>query len=458
MIHNQQKKLTMKQIFLTIVAFAMCAGANAQTSFTLTQILDSARQNNIAIRQGQRDIAAAQETRRQAFTKNFPTVSALGGWFNSEKSIISSDVNIGKSLSANSDLYQALAAQLPAEALTALSSPISINLVKDGLLGGVTAVQPVFAGGRIINSNRLARVSEQVSGLRLRLSQDEVDKQAEAYFWQMVTLQEKMKTLLSVESLLADIHKDVDVSVRAGVTLRNDLLQVELRQNNIQSQKLKVNNGIMLVRLLLAQYCGLNDTAFVLKYDTTATAPLSLRQDHQAALPLTAEYQLLGKQVEAARLQQKLTLGQNLPSLGVGAGVNYNNVIHSRTNAMIFATLSVPISEWWGGTHAVRRSKIEYQKAVDAQTDQSQLLIIRMQNAWNNVVEAYKQLGIARRSIEQSTENLRLNRDFYRAGTTTMSDLLDAQYLYQQSMDQHTQAFADYQNSILAYRQAVGVH
>lgn len=445
----------MKKVFLiSIICVWGCTAASAQQVYSLQQILDSARAGNIAIRQGVRDIESARETRRQAFTKYFPTVSALGGWFNSAESVISSDVNLSKSIPAS--VTQALAQQLPAEAVAALSNPISVNLIKDGVLGGLTAVQPVFAGGRILNSNKLARVGEQVSGLRLRLSKNEVDKTAELYFWQLATLQEKMKTLNVVDTLLSDIHKDVDVSVRAGVTLRNDLLQVELRQNNIESQRLKLDNGIRLVRLLIAQFCGLRDTAFTLRYDTVATAPLSIRQDHLASLPLTAEYQLLGRQVEAARLQQKLTLGENLPSLSIGAGANYNNVIRSRTNAMVFATLTVPISDWWGGTHAVRRSRIEYQKAVDERKDQSQKLVIRMQSAWDDVVEAYKQLQIARRSIEQSRENLRLNRNFYQAGTTTMSDLLDAQYLYQRAQDTRVEAFADYQNAILRYRQSVG--
>lgn len=66
-----------------------------------------------------------------------------------------------------------------------------------------------------------------------------------------------------------------------------------------------------------------------------------------------------------------------------------------------------------------------------------------MQKAWNDVVEARQQLQIARHSIEQSEENLRLNRDRYRAGTCRMSDLLEAQLLYQQSCDKHTDAYAD---------------
>ena len=70
---------------------------------------------------------------------------------------------------------------------------------------------------------------------------------------------------------------------------------------------------------------------------------------------------------------------------------------------------------------------------------------------------ANQQLLIANRSIEQAGENLRLNRDYYRAGTSRMSDLLEAQLLYQQACDKHTDAFADHQNKLLEYRQAVGM-
>ena len=123
---------------------------------------------------------------------------------------------------------------------------------------------------------------------------------------------------------------------------------------------------------------------------------------------------------------------------------------------MVFATVSVPISDWWCGSHAIKRRKIEHQKAVEQLEDNSQLLQIRMQNAWNGVEESYQQLLLAQRSIELAAENLRLNRDYYKAGVTKMSDLLEAQLLYQQSLDKHTDAFADYQNKLLEYKQATG--
>ena len=143
--------------------------------------------------------------------------------------------------------------------------------------------------------------------------------------------------------------------------------------------------------------------------------------------------------------------------MAVGAGYNYHNLLdRDHSFGMFFATVSVPISDWWGGSHAIKRREIAYQQAQEQLADNAELLEIRMQNAWNKVEEAYQQLQLAQRSIEQAEENLRLNRDYYRAGTSRMSDLLEAQLLYQQSLDRRTDAFADYQNILLEYRQAIG--
>lgn len=422
-----------KTIAMAVIGLACCTTAGAQASYSLAQILDSARQNNISMRNADRSIASAREQRREAFTKYFPTVSGSALWFDASKSIISTEVSVPG------------VGSLP------------LDYIKNGVYGSVSAVQPVFAGGKIVNSNKLAKVGEESGRLQRQLSENDVEKSAELYFWQMVTIEEKLKTVAAIEKMLADIHKDVDVSVKAGVALRNDLLQVELRQNETESQKLKLNNGLSLVRMLLAQYCGLRDTSFLLNYDAKAASPVSLKRDHRQALPTTAEYQLLGKQVEAARLEKKIAVGQYLPSVGVGVGYSYSDLMDKgKNNGTVFATVSVPISDWWGGSHAIKRKKIAYQQALEEQEDKSQLLVIRMQNAWNDVEEAYKQLGIAERSIEQSAENLRLHRDFYDNGTATMSDLLEAQALYQQAQDSRTDAFGNYQNSILAYKQAVG--
>ena len=424
----------------------------AQT-YSLQQLKDSALHNNFAIRKARFDISAAQQQRREAFTKYFPNVSATGLWFNANKGMAQTTINPSEVLPQS--LAQAMAQQMPPQVLADLGNPINVSMMKNGTIGGVTAVQPVFAGGQIVNGNRLAKVGENVSRLQLQLSENEVEKTTEQYFWQLVSLQEKMKTVEAVEALLADIAKDVDVALKAGVAMRNDLLQVQLRQNDIASQKLTLRNATSVVKLLIAQYCCLSDTVFTL----VAPADEATDQLQGGAFNVqsTPEYQLLSQQVRATGLQHKMEVGKNLPSVGVGAGYNYHNLLdNNHTFGMIFATVSVPISDWWGGSHAIKRKKIEHEKAQAQLADNSELLRIRMQKAYNDVEEARQQLDIAQRSIEQADENLRLNRNFYQAGTSKMSDLLEAQLLYQQARDRQTDAVANYHNKLLEYRQAIG--
>lgn len=445
----------MKKVISIILFSAICAVCAAQPSYTLSQLRDSALASNISIRTARYDIQASDLQKEEAFTKYFPSVSATGVSFRADRSMLNETLKPSEMISP--DLAAFLASILPPDILTSLNNPISISMMKKGTIGSVIAMQPIFAGGQIINGNRLAEVGRQASRLQLNLAENEVEKTTEQYFWQLASLQEKLKTIETAISYVSDINKDVSVAVKAGVATKNDLLQVQLRQNELESQKLKVINGISLMKMLIGQFCGLNNTDFSIQFDSANPDDLPERLDHIQALFQTREYQLLEKSVEAARLQKKLAIGQYLPTVAVGAAYNYHNLLkNDRTFGMVMATVSIPITDWWGGSYQIKRKEIEVNKAIEQQQDKAAMLQIRMQNAWNKVEESYQQLHIAKRSIEQAEENLRLQRDYYKAGLTNMSDLLQAQLLHQQTLDRYTDAYSEYQMAIMDYRHSVG--
>ena len=186
-------------------------------------------------------------------------------------------------------------------------------------------------------------------------------------------------------------------------------------------------------------------------------SPQQLFVSPETALHQTNEYQLLDKQVEADQLQYKLSVGKNLPSVAIGGGYIYNHLMDKSQNNLVgMLTVSVPISSWWGGSHDMKRQKLQIANDIDDKQNQSEQLIIRMRKAWNDLNDAYKQVAIAQESIEQSEENLRLNTDYYQAGTSTISDVLDAQTLYQQSHDQYVESIAKYEVKKREYLQATG--
>ncbi len=428
--------------------------ANAQETLTLQQVKERALAHNINIRTADNAILQAREQKKEAQTLYFPQVSAVGMGFKSTTEIIKDDVKVADLLPSS------LAAAIPSSLASMLPSNISFGMIDKGVIAGVTAIQPVFTGGQIINGNKLAKVGVEVSELQKRVSANTVELTAEQYYWQIISLKEKQKTLETVSEMLKNLEKDADAAVKAGIGMRNDLLEVQLKQNEIESNKLKLENGLKLARMALAQYIGAEGDIDVSATVDAAALPAypMIKVDHSTAVAATSEYQLLQKNVDATSLQRKMEEGKRLPKVGVGVGYNYMNMGSGIKNnfGAVFATVTIPISQWWSGSYAVKRKKLAEENARQQLTDNAQLLEIRMQKNWNDVDNAYKQLVLAKKSIEQSEENLRLNRNFYHAGTVTMNNLLDAQQKYQQCRDQYTDAYATLQTKILEYEQSIG--
>jgi len=441
-------KNKMKKIFALFIGCVCCGvTATAQTAYSLDQLKQLAVENNYSLRSARNAIQQSKEVKSEALTKFFPQISATGLGFQNNKPMIDLDI----------DVPDAFAAIIPQGMI-----PANISLMKKGIYGSVAAVQPVFMGGQIINGNKLAKVGIEASELQMEVSVDQVELTTEQYYWKVVSLKEKLQTLTAVRDMLEQLEKDVANSVRVGAVNRNDLLQVQLRKGEVESTIAEAENGLNTVRQLLAQHVGKSDEAIDvtipegLASTTVPALPIALRQNHQDVLAATPQYRLLEKNVESKHLQHAMAVGKNLPSVGVGASYSYNDWFGKNTNAMVFATVSVPISGWWGGSHNIKKSSLALEDAKEQLQDNGQKLIIRMNNAWGAVETSHKKLQIAHDAIEQADENLRLNRDYYRVGSTKMSDLLLAQEQYQQARDRFADAYADFQTKQLEYRQATG--
>lgn len=444
----------MKKNIIVAALFLSGLTASAQQVLTLQQIKEQALAHNISIRTAEGAVREAREQKKEAFANYFPQVSATGMGFKTNTNMLKTSINTA------SVLPSSLASVLPPALLSAIPPELSFSMLDRGLMAGVAAVQPLFAGGRIINGNKLARAGVEVSEIQKQMSENNVELTATQYYWQIISLKEKQRTLDAVDAMLRQLEHDATMAVKAGVGMRNDLLQVQLRQNEVESNRIKLDNGLRLARRMLAQYIGAEGEIDVNDTVNTASMPPFLIQEvnNYDAVAATPEYKLLQKNVEVTRLQKQMEIGKNMPSIGIGATYSHYNMAEGMKNTfgMVFATVTVPISQWWGGAHAIKRRQIAEDVARRQLADNRQQLAIRIQKNRDDVNDAYKQLAIARKGIEQSEENLRLNRNFYQAGTVTMNNLLDAQQKYQQCRDRYIEAYAAWQIKIVEYEQSIG--
>ena len=332
-------KITTKYL-LTLAVMAMPMLVNAQTTLdtsqntpsffwvgesgssclTLDSCLSLARQNNKELRRAALDIDKAQAVKDQAFTKYFPQVKASAMGYHSLHPLVEVGINDFDNASVR-DLLTTLYGNYGA----ALGLDNTISLFQYGYQVGVTAIQPVYMGGKIVAGNQLAKVGVEAARLQNEITERDLLEEVEESYWLVVGLTEKQQTLQAVTALLDTVHRTVSVAVDAGLALQTDLLQVELRQSEIQRTQIQLDNGLALAKRALWQSIGktypdqmgegLNNIRLEsINADSTLQAP-PLEGLGRSGV----ESSLLSLSVRAAELNRRMTIAEALPQVAVGA-------------------------------------------------------------------------------------------------------------------------------------------
>jgi outer membrane protein len=447
--------MTNKLLIAGVLVTLFVSGAFGQTTLTLDQCRDLARKNNVPFRNSLLERDAARQTRKAVFTKYFPAVSATGAIFRSRDYLIDKTIHGG-----NLPVYDGDPAHLSGATQFAYFPDMSFSMLHNGTVGMVMAVQPVFAGGRILNANRLAALGSDVAGEKVRMATHEVDLATEQKYWQIIALDDKLLTMHRYQTFLDTLSGQVEEAYQAGITLKNDLLKVQTKRSETSVYLSKLENGRVLALMSFCQFIGISyDSTLRLMADTTEPqSPYGLYVDHNEAIRNRAEYTLLQQSVDAAKLQTALKVGEYLPQAGVGIGELYTQFDKADgvANGIVFATVSVPISGWWEAVHSVRERKLKEKMAANSARENRDLLLLQMNKAWRDLTDAEQEVHLSEETRWEAEENRKVAADSYRAGIVTLTDLLDAEAMLQHAVDQVTEAKAEYRIKQSTYLQVTG--
>ncbi len=422
--------------------------------------LDSCKQlaleNNKQIKIAELDVLKAEQQRKEAFTNYFPQISGSVVALKSMDYLVSAETE-----AMNLPVWDGVDASLLQEPTLMTYIPaMDINALDYMNTAALSVTMPLYTGGRIRNGNKLAKLGEDVSSFQKEMTTDETLFKTEELFWQIQSLKEKEKTIISYQTMLDTLYRDVTNYIEAGLSQRNDLLQVQLKQNELQTNLVKLQNGIELTEMALCQHIGiLYDSLIVFKeVEQFPEYSYQLADPNQLVSGRT-EFQLLNKSVEAQELQKKMAVGEYMPQLAVvGNGFVYDAMNQTGNGTFAMLSLTVPISDWWGGSHKVKQHTIEVEKARQSFQENLELMTLQIKQAQNEVNEANYLIKISKLSVEQAQENLRISEDNYKAGVIAISDLLEAQAIYQQACDGLTDAESQLQIKMASYKQVTGMN
>ena len=404
-------------------------------SLSLDSCLQLARQNNAELRSAQLDVKKAQEVRNQARTKYFPQVSGIAGGYHALQPLL----DISPDNLANTQARDFLNSLY-----TAYGEVLGLNntfaMFHYGAVAGVMAVQPVYMGGKIVTGNKLAQVGVDAARLQAQIKERDILLQVEESYWLVVNLQSKQQLILSTQALLDTIEINVKEAVFAGLAISNDLLRVQLKKNELDALQVQLTDGIDLATRALAQSIGLDSISISFDLDTIHPTPLPLYSSTPLHLP---ETDLLQDAVRAAQLKRRMDLADGLPHVILGGSYNYGNVMRVegidlrgngwQQNGLLFASLQVPLTGWWETSHKLKEGRYAIEQAQLQQKDLNEKLVLRHQQAANEVHKLSSLLIQMRSSAELAQRNYDLAQENYSAGLCSITELMEAQTLYQKA-------------------------
>ncbi len=438
----------------------------------------------------------AKNIKKSARTKYLPHVSAVGGyiWNSEEVSILNEDQknalsNLGSN--AASDLQAKLgpyASILPAalqaklgQDLTKLSSFLDNtgqHIVdafrtdtRNAFGGAVIVTQPLFMGGAIVAMNKMADIGEEMATNSAEARQQTTLYNIDQAYWQVVSLRHKQKLAESYLSVVKKLDDDVQKMINEGVATRSEGLSVSVKVNEAEMTLLKVNDGLVLSKMLLCQLCGLpvNEQVTLTDEEAENIAVISSESGITGASGFAIasenrpELKMLQNVVDLSKQTTNLLKAGNLPQLlltGGWAGSNpnvYNGFQHKFRGAWnVGVLLRVPLWNWGDVMYKVRASKGATTIAKLQMEEARELIELQVNQSSFQVNEANKKLVMAISNMERAEENLRTANLGFREGVISSTTVMEAQTAWLQAQSQKIDAEIDVKLSEVNMQKAMG--
>jgi len=465
--------------------------AGAQRVLSLDSCRQMALRNNkqLSVSKLKQDVAA--NLRKSARTKYLPHVSAIGSYqYTSEPISILSETqktefgNLGTMIGTG--LSQSLAdlmAKMPALAtVMGRVGPVTEQMLnglgqkivdafdtdtRNLFVGSVMLTQPVFMGGSIIAMNKMADINEKLAANSLDARRQATIYRLDQAYWQVVSLYHKQQLAQSYLDLVKKLDADVYKMIEEGVATKSDGLSVDVKVNEAEMTLTKVNDGLVLSRMLLNQLCGLPLDEQVTLADEQATeiavVELTPALNVEQAMANRPELKMLQNTVDLSKQTTNILKAGNLPQVVLTGGYaasnpNLLNGFERKFRGFwnVGVTMRVPLWNWGDVMYKVRASKGATSIANLELAEARELIELQVNQTTFKVDEANKKLTMAQKNIQRADENLRMANLGFREGVITPTTVMEAQTAWLQAQSQKIDAEIDVKMSQVDLQKALG--
>ncbi|MFN8237859.1 MAG: TolC family protein [Chitinophagales bacterium] len=317
----------------------------------------------------------------------------------------------------------------------------------------VSIQQPVFQGLKHWNTLKALQLQKTAAGFDQEKDEQDIKLNVIQAYYNLFKLQQ---TGIMLDSNIAQTQVRVDDITKfknAGIALNNDVMRAELQKTNLLVSKADVESAIDITNFNLCILLGLDvNTKIEVQNPNAVQYPDNTIQSLLASSYTDrAELKAQDYRDKAADYQIKASKSAYMPTISAVGNGYYNN-----PNQRVFppeakfkATWDVGLSLSWNIMQLyTARAVVSDAKNQKAQLEQLTEQIkdgisMEVNSTYETVKVTLLKIDLAKRAVEQATENKRILDNRFTAQVALLSDVLEADQLLLQAQTNLLNAQAD---------------
>lgn len=483
----------MNKLSIAAISLLMASNATAQRILTIDSCEILALQNNKEEKIAKAEVEQATYEKKAAFGQYFPSISIKGAYFRNQKEIfllgedamlpigsLMEDGNFGFAKptpvgvdknglpilqssqisnewkyipSPDGDPTKGSAVPLDANGVPfdPKKNPEKIQWkehttipkekmeadCRNMFIAALNLTQPIYMGGKIVAYNKICDMKKELAANKQATQQEEVIENVNEAYWRIVSLYNKKKAVKGLTDLLEKMSNDVDELIKAGLATQKDALTVSVKKNEAKMTMARIDNGISLSKMQLAQFCGIPlNEPYQLADENSESIPVEEQQKPNMDEVFQNRSEIKSLELAKSIYDQKVTLARAdmLPNVALmanylGMNPNFYNGIENKMGWQwnVGVVVNVPLFHFGADFYKIKAAKSEarvQQLKLEETKEKIELQVSQYTFKQN---EAIHKLEVAKENLKEANENLRMAQMSFEAGVITASNLLEAQ-------------------------------
>lgn len=312
--------------------------------------------------------------------------------------------------------------------------------------GSLSILQPVYTGGRVLESIRMAQHQQALVGNQAKALNDAVCYQTDIQYWSAVARQEIVDVAEDFRNSIAALVKTIKERVEVGLVDPQDLLMAEVKLNEAEYQLLQAQSNFETGRMALNSMIGVR-----LEQPTELDAQIPIVVVSDSLWLSTGmgrpEIQMAYDKIRIAESTKKLNDSQFKAQFYVGVEGSYSSPGYNfkkdlDPNYAVYAKVSVPIFEWGKRRSEKRVSSFRIGMAEDNLNKVVDRVELEVSVARKALSQAIERVRLSESSLAKAEENEAKAVERYNEGKVSVVEVIDAQTYRQTSQVNYVQAKA----------------